>query len=579
MALLVIAGSVVSFRVSTLAGAFATFVSYASVTKQHAANADLDVLAKDVEHLDDLAHDMLNAATDPVISAASGAPFIGDYLAATRTLAAATVQISTAARPLAELLPELDTASVSSGGHYNVDALRRLDTRLTDLNSAIGVASTQIDSVDTTGLDSRVVSAIDSLTSALGGVQQFISSSQPLLAMLPILLGTDGTWFVGLQNLAEARGTGGLLGAFSVLSTKGGTVTQTASGSDLDLIPVPISTAGLSSDYLDIWGDQLTEWRSLNSSADFPDTGRMVSNVWKTKTGTELDGVVSFGQGTVPYLLAATGPIDVDGTTVDASNVIQFLTLDVYAKYPDFTDKNAIVGHLVQQIFARLQSGQFDFQSLFAGGSFGATHDRVQLWSPHAEVESEITAAGLDGALSSAYGPDVYVALNNSAGSKIDQFIDVAVDYELGTCNPTDEWSEEREAKVTVTVTNNAPTSGLPEYVDIRADREETGAPYVRGSNADVISVYGPVGSYENETTLDGETIGGYVGDENDRPLYAVNVDLDPGQSSTLVIDWNEPTIGDDITDVLSAQPSVQFAPSIRPWSATTPAAPVCPAS
>lgn len=573
---LILAGAITGYKVTNLAASVGRLVSFSDQIKSDVKAANLPALSDDLEHLDTLTQDLLVAASDPVLSATlDGLPVTGPNLDAVRALAQAAAGLTGAAQPLAKTLPGLEPSALVQNGRYNTATLSALDSGIKKLASQLTISSKQIASIDTHGVNDRLVAAIDSVTPALASAQTLVKQLEPLVAILPIVLesGKDRTWFVALQNLTEARGTGGIFGAYSVLHIDDGALTMTASGSDKDLVPTPVPTDGLPEDFLSNEADNINDWRTINVSPNFPYTGQLVLNEWRKVTGTSVDGVVAFGQGIVQYLLAATGPITIEGTTVDASNVVRFLSLDVYAKYPDATDKNAFVAQLVKEIFTRLQTGKFDIQSLLTSTAGTTTTDRLLAWSPLEAVQNKIVAAGLSGSVPNSYGPTALVTVNNGGGNKLEQFLHVKIDYALGTCSATAS-KHTRDATMTITLTNDAPTSGLPAYVTPREDYAAAGKPV--GSNLEVVSIFLPLGAEDGDTTLDGEDEFGYVGTEFGRNELQFGVDLNPGQTKTLVLPWVEPTVGKDAVDLLSSRASVLTQPSLNPMIVTTPAAASC---
>jgi hypothetical protein len=301
----------------------------------------------------------------------------------------------------------------------------------------------------------------------------------------------------------------------------------------------------------------------------------MVANEWEAYSGEKVDGVLAFGQGIVQYMLAATGPVTIDDTTIDSTNVIDFLSLGVYEKFPDATDKNEFVSKLVAELFSRLQTGQFDIESLLTATSTTPTGDRLLAWAKKDETEQTIVDAGYGGVVSTDYGPTALLAINNGGGNKLERFLDVTVDYSLGECS-ADASAHTRSATMTVTLTNNAPASGLPEYVSPREDYASTVEEKAVGSNLEVVSIYLPVGAEEGDTTVDGEDEFGYVGVERDRNVLAFDVDLDPGETKIVVVPWTEPTVGEDVVDMLGANQTVITQPSLNPVVVTTPTAETC---
>jgi hypothetical protein len=575
---LAISMAVVGTKVTTLATALGRLLDFSEVLKTHVAEANLEALAEDLVVLDDLTQDLTIAVSDPVLGAAiDGVPVVGSHLQAARLIASATAGLTAAAKPLSAVLPRLDPTVLVTDGRYDVETFTDLDDVLRDLQSQLKIANSTIASISLSNLDSRFANFVEEIGTAFSDGETLVAQIEPLVGILPIMLGGEGnqTWFIALQNLAESRGTGGLLSAYAVLEIADGSITMSASGSDGDLKSTVPPLSGVPNDYLDLWGSNVTDWLSVNVSPHFPYAGRLISNTWAAHSGQDVDGVLAFGQGIVQYMLAAVGPVEIDGSTVDASNVVKFLSLDVYAKYPDADDKNEFVAKLVAEIFSRLQVGEFDLESLLASTSATPTSDRLQAWAKKTDVEAQIVADGYGGAIPNTFGPTAAISINNGGGNKLEQFLAVTVDYSLGECS-VDPSEHSRAATMTVTLTNNAPTEGLPEYVTPRQDYASTIENKIVGSNLEVVSIYLPVGAEEGDTTLDGEDEFGYVGVERDRNVLAFDVDLDPGETKTLVVPWVEPTVGDAVVDVLSAKQSVITPPSLNPIVVTTPAASSC---
>lgn len=570
--------AVVGTRVTDLTSALGRVITFSSTIEADVKAADLEALASDLVELDRLTQDTLVAASDPVLSAAlDGAPFAGVHLKAARLIAAAAAGLTGAALPLADVLPRLEPSQLVVDGRYDVDALSDLDNAMRGLKSQLGISSKQIASIDTSVLDKRFVSAIDQLGPALDSAEVLLTQVEPLVGILPIVLGSEGdrTWFVALQNLTESRATGGIFGAYAVINVNDGAITMSASGSDRDLIPVVPPTTGLPNSFIEMWYNNIDDWRSINVSPHFPYTGRMVANEWEKYSGQSVDGVLAFGQGIVQYMLAATGPVTIDGTTVDATNVVDFLALGVYEKYPDATDKNAFVSQLVAELFTRLQAGQFDLESLLSATASTPTSDRLLAWAKKNDIQDKIVDAGYGGILPTEYGPTTAIAINNGGGNKLEQFLDVTVDYSLGECS-TKPADRTRQSTMTLTLTNNAPTSGLPAYVTPREDYASTIEQKAVGSNLELVTVYLPVGAEEGDTTLDGEYTFAYYGEERDRTVLLFEVDLDPGQTKTVDIPFTEPTVGTSSLDLLDAKARVITPPSLNPIVVTTPAAEAC---
>jgi len=272
------------------------------------------------------------------------------------------------------------------------------------------------------------------------------------------------------------------------------------------------------------------------------------------------------GQGVVQTMVAATGPISVDGNNLDASNIMDFLTNGVYGKYPNATQKDKVVGDVVAAVFAKLGAGKFNLNSLITGARENHTSDRIQAWSSIAADQSKFVAAGVAGVIPSATGPTVALTINNRGGNKLDQYLHVKANYSLSACRDL----VSRTGTMRITLTNSAPTSGLPAYVDPRSDPQPNGSHPPAGSNLELVTVYAPVGALEGKFTLDGKATFFQFGTERKHPYFSFYVELNPGQTRVLALTWNEAAkVGADTGTVITQ-------PMLNPVIVTTPKAVAC---
>src|SRR5205085_5157087 len=63
----------------------------------------------------------------------------------------------------------------------------------------------------------------------------------------------------------------------------------------------------------------------------FDVTAPLAAEMWRAATGETVDGVLAVDADTMRAVLAAQGPIDAGGQTLDGSNVVGFLLRDQYA--------------------------------------------------------------------------------------------------------------------------------------------------------------------------------------------------------------------------------------------------------
>jgi hypothetical protein len=569
-AALLVGQIIVGVSINNLVTDLANVAKYAKVIQADARTGNLTTLSVDLKHLDSLTKKASDAAGLPAnVALGNTTSFAGQYVNALRALGTVSGQVSGAAKPLADLLPSLKPSALVTSGSYNVGRLRTLSTDANVLGKTLELAPTELAAISRKGMDSRFVKVLDGVQRALKSASTSVDEITPVLVALPDLVGSNGprTWLVVLQNLAEARGTGGLPGSYAVIHVDGGKVSLVERGSDKKLIAHnTIPTTGLPSSFLNDWGPYLTSWSDFNVSPNFPYTGLLASNEWSRFSGQKVDGVLAIGQGVVQTMMSATGPIVVDGNTLDSSNIVEFLTNGVYGKYPNPDVKDKVVGDVVAAVFAKLSSGSFDLNSLAKGSKGNKTSDRLLAWSSIAADQATFVSAGLAGVLPKAEGPTVALTINNRGGNKLEQYLHVKADYSLGVCPSL----VSRTGTMKITLTNAAPTSGLPTYVTPREDPQPDGVKPPVGSNLELVTVYAPVKAFQKTFTLDGKTAFVTPGIERNHPFFSFYVEMNPGQTRVLNLTWTEGVKRG------TNQGTVITQPMLNPVVVTTPKAAPC---
>jgi hypothetical protein len=561
---------VVGIGVGNLVSSLANVAAYGKTIQADAKTGNLVTLSTDLKHLDELAQKAFASASTPAITAlGNGTAFAGQYVNSLRAFGTVIGQVSGAAQPLATLLPDLRPSALVSNGGYNVDQLKSLASDVQSLGKILHTAPEELAALPRKGMDARFVKVLDSVQGALTSASEVVDGVTPVLAALPDLIGSNGarTWFVILQNLAEARGTGGLPGSYAIVHVDHGKVAMLTRGSDKAIAQhTDMPTTGLPATFVDQWGRILNDWTDFNVSPNFPYTGRLVSNEWTHFGGTKVDGVIAIGQGVVQNMIAATGPLTVDGNHLDASNIIDFLTNGVYGKYSNPIQKDKVVGDVVAAVFAQLGAGKFNLNSLIKGAGENHTSDRIQAWSSIPADQAKFVSAGIAGVIPSTSGPTVALTINNRGGNKLDQYLHVKANYSLGACRSL----ASRTGSMSITLTNAAPTSGLPAYVAPRSDPQPAGSHPPAGSNLELVTVYAPVGALQGKFALDGKLAFFQFGTERKHPYFSFYVDLNPGQTRELTLTWDEPTKSGANTGTVINQPM------LNPVVVTTPKAAAC---
>ncbi|MEU6094493.1 DUF4012 domain-containing protein [Streptomyces sp. NPDC047079] len=381
--------------------------------------------------------------------------------------------------------------------------------------------------------------------------------------VLPPMLGAQGErrYFLAFQNIAEARGTGGVPGAFAVLRADRGRLsferfgnnTEMATGkTDLGLKDLESPGADFRARYE---GSSPTRvWANSNMSPHFPYAARIWAAAWRKHTGQRVDGAIAVDPVTLSRFLQVTGPARMaDGTELTAGNVVDLTERTSYARYRDVTRRKAFFVEAARAAAGRLMTAADDAGML--PGLLVAAHDaqrdgRLKVWSAHAEEQRLLQSRPYAGTLPDAPGPFAGVVVNNAAGSKLDYYLDRSLLWEAegDGCRGGD-----RPVTVTLTLANRAPASGLPGYVTLRGDSP----PYRTrpGDNRLLVSYYAGVGASLAGATLDGRPVLLSSAVERGHSVFTLDLELPARSRRTLVLHLLEPHA--DRTPTLLRQPLV----------------------
>ena len=116
-------------------------------------------------------------------------------------------------------------------------------------------------------------------------------------------------------NNSEMRVGSGAFLSVGVLSTADGSLHLGPVRSIIDF-NLPDDRVPLTGDLADRWGwlEPNREWRNLASSPRFDANAELATQMWKASTGQDVDGVMAIDIDALRAMLAATGPVVVDGT-------------------------------------------------------------------------------------------------------------------------------------------------------------------------------------------------------------------------------------------------------------------------
>jgi len=371
----------------------------------------------------------------------------------------------------------------------------------------------------------------------------FSSIEKELLSSVeiaPAILATPRPlkYLVAIQNSAEARGTGGILGAYAIVEFYKGSIKVVKTGSNeplygtsLKKIPVKVPD-----EFLRLYGHNPAIIQNSNLSPHFPYGAEIWLGLWKKEFGEDLDGVIAVDSTALSYVLRSTGPITLaDGEQITSDNVVAETLKVAYKRYEN--DNKARKQHLVDimdAVAAKLNSGGYSKLKMAQALRDGIIANRILVYSADQEVQAKLAKVRLGGFMSTEPNNEFRAVIQNIDAGKLDYYLDRSVEIETQSCERV------RETQVRVRVTNTLNgAEGLSAYVLTRADKGKP-VSLVPGAHRFKVFIYGPVSaklvSVWRENRI--ADLGG-ASTERKRPIYVVDVDLAPGESEELLANFS----------------------------------------
>lgn len=353
------------------------------------------------------------------------------------------------------------------------------------------------------------------------------STARSLIDVLPAFLGDDGQrrYLLALQNPAELRGTGGLVGFYAVLTASDGkfeltrpdpyeVLDRTDTGRRTS--PVPVSE-----EFDTRYGQANAAGFLANSNVDpdLPTVAPVMAELYRSRTATPVDGVIAVDPLGLESILREIGPVDMPDALatpglpdpVPADAVAQTLLIDAYEVLGGPTEeRQTYLEEFTVAAFDRVFDGGWDALRVAPAVARTALDGHLQLWSADEDEQATFEALRIAGALAPA-GPDhdlLAVTGNNAAGNKADVFAAHGLHASVVLTGSPDAWI--RVADLEMHVVNPLPTSGMDVYF-LQSGRPGRGfidgfggAP---GLNRTWFSAWAPAESSATSARVDGEDV------------------------------------------------------------------------
>jgi hypothetical protein len=455
-----------------------------------------------------------------------------------------------------------------SNGRLDLAALRAAAPATTRADDALRQARDRIAGIPTGALTAAVRAAVDDLRRGLDDATRASATAVRVTTLLPAMLGADRprTYLVLFQNPAELRATGGIAGAFDVLSVDAGVARILDHGSTMDLGSYASPVLPLDPAVLAMYGPSPGMLPpDLNVSPDFPTAARLAREMYRRRTGRAVDGVLATDPVAMSYLLGATGPLAVaGGPPLTADNAVRVLLSDTYLSGISPAEQDRYFADAARTAFDALTHRPLDPGRLLASLARAVGERRVLLWSAEPAEEAAISGTALDGVLPVQDGarPTVGVFLNDGSGAKLGYYLRQSAGLSTG-CGPAGRLS----LTVRVRLSSVAPSAGLPLAVTGLA---RSGDPYTART---LVAFYSPSGGAVGELRVDDRRVPFAAMVDGDRHVALIAVDIPPGGSRAI-----------DLTMLSAppragrawATPALRTTPAVTPWQVVAAAARRC---
>lgn len=472
-----------------------------------------------------------------VWTAAAALPFLGDDLRTIRTVAVGVEGITTSALPaLLDSVELLEPSRLRShADSIDVSLVEAAADPLAKANEAVVYTRGQVDLLPRDGLVSPVAQGLAEFEADLEQLSAGLGAASSGARLLPAMLGSrePRTYFLAIQTPAEARGTGGLLGAYGLLKADRGRIQVVRLGSNGELRNPGRMPVDLGQDYRSLYGEDPALWVNANLSPHFPYASKLWLEMWRRQHGQSLDGVIAVDPLVLQHLLQAVGPVPLEGgrlakgETITAENVVDLTLREIYSRYPDSNDGGRRDAHLQEvaaAVVGRLFSGNVDARALAAALGRATAENRLVLYSARRDEQERLEHLSVAGVLPQHEGPFFAPVVVNGGGNKLDYYLDRRIEYGR-RCDGSGTTAR-------ITLTNAAPPGPLPPY----AVGEENPSARMR------LLFWGHLshGASLRRAERDGRQLYVSVGRERGRPVIGTTVELARGASTTLSFDLAE---------------------------------------
>ena len=426
------------------------------------------------------------------------------------------------------------------------------------LADAAGEAAASLAEVDA-GPSDALVGQLDQarreLTEEVAELEVLLDDVHVGASGLASMLEGPNCYLLFAANNAEMRAGSGMFLQATDLCFDGGRISMGELVPTGDLLlreseAVPIADPDLA----DRWGPLYpnAEFRNLALSPRFGVNAELAAEMWRVATGQQVEGVFSVDPVALRAILAATGPVRVDGRRYGADGIVEEMLIGQYEGFLeddyDADARSRSLGRVASEALEALDSGRWETDVLVDELVDAAAGRHLLAWARDPEVQRSFERMEIAGEL----GPRS-VAVNvlnrggGDGGGKLDPHLAVEADWSV------DDVGDDGQQVTLDVELHNTVEPGTPTYAETPESSSVRFGVYVG-----VLAVNVPGAA--RDARIEGEDL--YVaGTDGPTRVVASRFELGPGERRSFVVRFQLP---DGMREVL-VEPSAR-EPAIR-WT------------
>ncbi len=420
------------------------------------ALTDVDVA---LVSIDDARRD---ARSSPVLRMFRFLPLLGSQRSGLLNLIDDSATAATAGRGLLATVDDLADRNRLQDGAVPLDSLGELQGQVDATGRVLGGLTGR------PGVWGPIGDAQRRFDRLAGAGSERLTDAAQALGAARTFMGAAGPrrYLVALQNNAEMRAQGAVL-SYVVIRFVDGNLSFERRGSVIDLTLDRPAPTPLPAGTREVFGAlaPTQTWQSVNFTADFALSGRIMSDMYHQATGQPVDGVIAMDVPALSGVLRAVGPVAIDSVAepITADNAGRLLLNEFYAGLGPTNDamvRRERLGDVVAAVVARLTTGSHDAVGMGRELGDAAAGGHLRLWSADASEEEVFARTGLGGGPGAeAADRTFHLAVQNRTASKLDYFLKPSVRQEIQVTG-----RGTAVVRTTVTLENQAPEDARPSY-------------------------------------------------------------------------------------------------------------------